>query len=352
MSPSSNSKLQALLLLSCVPVGFAFAPFIESHSLELTTHFIESYLLPLFFLAVGIELREEFSVGYFKVRKLIIAPAIAALLGVALPALIFSAIAGPLDGAWSIPTATDITLGLAVLGLAGAGYAAKLRPRFLAFATIDDLLGLLILLIVFSSEVNVLNACVAVASLLAFYLFGRSKRTMQFASLTCVVVGLAFGANSGLQNSIIAVAFGLLVSKPKLWRFLAPLNGWFVLPMFAFVASANAGLAISGAISITVLLAVCLRPAAKLVGIAIGGSIASRLVANRSDAASWIGLGLLGGIGFTVSFLLASVSLQNQMEEYSAAIIGTLIATGISAVAFFSFASLRGRLGRQDAKSL
>ncbi|MEN9731750.1 MAG: hypothetical protein RL488_1060 [Actinomycetota bacterium] len=352
MKKAMNTKLQAQLLLACVPVGFAFAQFLEPSSLEQTTHIVESYLLPLFFLGVGIELRQEFSVGYFKVRRLIIAPAIAALLGVALPALTFLVVAGPLGGAWSIPTATDITLGLAVLGLAGAGYSAKLRPRFLAFATIDDLLGLLILLIVFSGEVNLLHACIAVASLIAFYLLGRSQRTMAIASMACVVLGLAFGANSGLQNSIIAVAFGLVVNKPHVWRFLAPLNGWFILPAFAFVASANAGQVISGAISITVLLAICLRPAAKLAGIAIGGSIASWLVARRADTVSWIGLGVLGGIGFTVSFLLASVALHNQSADYSAAIIGTLIATGISAIAFLIFASFQGRRGPRDEKSL
>lgn len=352
MTSTKQAKLQSGLLVVSVPLGLLLWPAIEVDATHYLAHFVETYILPLFFVGVGLELRHEFTDGYFKVKSKILVPLIAALLGVVFPALLFIAIAGPLGGAWSIPTATDITLGLAVLAFASTGLSKVLRARFLALATIDDVIGLAILLVVFSAQLNPLQILLTTLALVAFSLSQRIPGKLGYISLVALAAALFFSAGSGLQTSLVGVALGLLVSKAKFFSWLTPLNGWIVLPFFGFLVSASAGSYLAGGLATSVLVAVCLRPLGKFLGILIGGSLFSRVLGLGWDLKPWGAIGLLGGIGFTVSFLLARVSLGEIPMMFSSAVVGTLIATVVSMLAFAIYATVTGRRVRLNEKSL
>jgi len=352
MTKFTKRRIQALCLIATVPLGIVLSQFIDAESAGYAAHFVELYLLPLFFVGVGLELRHEFSVGYFKARANILAPLTAAVFGVIVPALLFVSIAGPQGGAWSIPTATDITLGLAVLSFVAAGFAGRLRARFLALATIDDVIALVILLIVFSGEISWAACLATLAALGAFHFAQKLPAVFGFAVLLSGTLAIVFGVESGIQTSLIGVLLGLLISKDALFSWLDSTNGWLVLPLFGFLISVTAGSSFAAGISAVVLVGVLLRPLGKLIGISIGGSLAARIFNGEWDGRTWVSIGLLGGIGFTVSFLLAKLAYKDQEQLYGSAVLGTLGATIISALAFLVLANLRGRRERQVERSL
>ena len=352
MTKQMKRRIQALFLIATVPLGLVLGQFVDSKSSSFASHFVEVYLLPLFFIGVGIELRHEFTTGYFKARANIVAPLVAAVFGVVFPALLFITIAGPQGGAWSIPTATDITLGLAVLSFVSAGFSGRLRARFLALATIDDVIALLILLIVFSGKMSWLAGLATFALLVIFHFAQKLPNGWSVVVLVIWVLAIVAGAESGIQTSLVGVMIGLLVSSESHFRWLDSINGWVVLPLFGFLISVTAGGSFAAGVSVVVLLAILLRPLGKLVGISIGGSIASRTFTGQWDLLPWGAIGLLGGIGFTVSFLLAKLAYKGEESLYGSAVLGTLGATLISAIAFLVLAKLRGRRERQGERSL
>jgi NhaA family Na+:H+ antiporter len=352
MTDLKTRRIQALFLVASVPLGLLLGQWIDADSASEVSHLVEVYLLPLFFVGVGLELRHEFSAGYFKVRSNILSPLIAAVFGVVAPALIFITVAGSNGGAWSIPTATDITLGLAVLSFVAVGLSSELRARFLALATIDDVIGLLILLVVFSGELSWFAGLVTLVALVIFHYAQKLPTHLRYVAYLAGVVAIVAGAESGIQTSLIGVLVGLLISKSELFKWLEPVNGWIVLPLFGFFVSAVAAASFAGGIAAVVLSAILLRPLGKLIGILIGGSVASRIFNSQWDLRNWMAIGLLGGIGFTVSFLLAKLAYAGQQQSYGAAVLGTLGATAISALAFLAFAFFRARQVPQAEKSL
>ena len=347
MAKLNRTQIQAIFLLLTVPLGLAASTLLDSSMVGHASHLVETYVLPLFFIAVGLELRKEFQAGYFKDRSKIFAPLAGATMGVVVPALLFIAVAGPLAGAWSVPTATDITLGLAVLAFIATKLSSVIRARFLALATIDDVIGLLILLLVFSSKINWLALGLCLVALVAFHFSQKSRGPLLALSFLAAIATIAFGAESGFQTSIIGVVLGMTISNHKLYTWLEPTNGWAVLPMFGFLVSASAGSSLGAGLNIAVLAAVLIRPLGKFIGILVGGSVASKIAGGTLDFAAWSSIGILGGIGFTVSFLLAKISLEDSPSSYAAAIVGTLGATLISAILFLIFMGIKGRRARQ-----
>ena len=350
MSNSKTARNQAIALIATIPAGLALGNLIDRVALGEVSHIVEVYLLPLFFVGVGIELRHEFSAGYFRERRNIVSPLVGAVLGVVVPALLYIAVAGTMGGAWSIPTATDITIGLAVLSFSSALVSQRLRARFLALATIDDVIGLLILLVVFSGELSPVAIAITLGALTAFHFAQKFSQLALPLTLLAGVGALVAGAESGIQTSLIGVLLGLLVSNAARFKKLESINGWFVLPLFGFGVSAMAALSLGAGVSAIVVGAILYRPLGKLIGIFVGGSLSTRILTGSWDVRSWIEIGLLGGIGFTVSFLLAQLAFNGEQTFYASAVVGTLAATTISAIAFLVFASIKVRRAHQVEK--
>jgi len=299
---------------------------------------IENYLLPLFFVLVGVELRHEFSHGYFRERKNIVGPTVAAILGVVAPAVLFTSIAG--SNGWAVPTATDITVGLVILAIFGSKLG--LRARFLALATIDDLIGLAIILALFTANVNLVGVLVCLLSIVALGFTQKLSTKWSRYFLLFGPLAVFAGANSGLQTSVIGFLLGTVIADAALIKVLPGINNYVVLPLFGFSVMADALSFPLVAFSPIVFIAVCARPIGKFIGIFIGGVLGDAITRTRSQYRDWAGIGILGGIGLTVSFLLAQLSFDSQGLRMSA-VLGTLAATAASTVLFALFTSYRAR---------
>lgn len=342
-----------LIELSHSYVGF------PAIGLELSiAHWITDALLAVFFFIIAVELRHELTVGELSSFKKALAPGIAALGGVIVPALVYLSIAGA-DYArgWPIPTATDIAFALGLIALVGRGLPGRLRVFLLALAVIDDLIAILIIAVFFTASIDFIALGMAV---IAVYLFrfiscqGRMNSQLQ-ATLLVVVALFAwyFTYLSGVHATIAGVALGLVL-QPRLAgqaaHALQPTTNAVILPLFAFVSALVVipDLAPSELSPAFWGIAVGL-PLGKIVGITIAGSIVAAII-HRGEATETIVKGwdvvtvsAVAGIGFTVSLLMNELAFANNALIRDEGVLGVLIGSAISIVIGGSLVIWRSR---------
>jgi NhaA family Na+:H+ antiporter len=319
---------------------------------ETSVSLFGEFVLPLFFVGVGMELRSEFESGYFVARSNITAPLIAAVLGVIAPALIYIALVRDGSAGWAVPTATDLPFGLAALTLASVKLRSRIRPRFLAVATFDDVIGLVILAVLFSSKLQPGYAFEGLAALVAYWVVQRFAAKLWFIALPIACLALYSTALSGIQTSLVGVLIGLLYARSDHRHRLEVLNGCLVVPVFAFLVGASVHPTLSSGLNAVILAAILVRPFGKIVGITLGGALGDVIQRRSAELNSWLTVGILGGIGFTVSLLIANLAYQDSSEDRNSAIVGTMLASAISVIVFYVFIKVRALRARQDEKSL
>src|SRR6187431_3242866 len=172
--------------------SFAFGPEALHLHLSVAT-WAQDGLLAIFFFVVGLELKRELTVGELHKPATAVVPAVAAVGGMAVPALIYLAVntfqdGGSLDG-WAVPTATDIAFAVAVLAIVGRGLPNALRAFLLTLAVVDDLLAIIVIAIFFTDDVSLPWLGVSAALILVFGFVARTR-----PKLWWVLVPLAFAA--------------------------------------------------------------------------------------------------------------------------------------------------------------
>jgi len=172
-------------------------------------------LLAIFFFVVGLELKQEFVAGSLRDPRVATLPIAAAVGGVALPALIFTAInigAGPdaLQG-WAIPAATDIAFAVAVVAVVGKRLPPALRTFLLTLAVVDDLIAITIIAIFYTAGIAVVPLLLALLPLAAFAVLVRRGVRSWWLLIPLGVVAWALVHASGIHATIAGVALGLLV---------------------------------------------------------------------------------------------------------------------------------------------
>lgn len=319
---------------------------------------VEDGLLAVFFLIAAIELRHEFTNGELRTPAKALRPAIAAVGGVVVPILVYLAIAAPAGqpGGWPVPTATDVAFALGVLAIASRGLLPqRIRAFLLALAIIDDLIGIVLIAVVFAHGFDAAAAGVAVLAVLGIVVLSRlllrhlrrdgrmrphADRALialvSVAGTTLGVVAWAATAASGIHPTIAGVAVGLALPPAVghvVRQVLEPVVNVVVLPLFAFVASLVAIPRVAQLAAAFWGIAVAL-PAGKLAGIAGATWAADRMVTRRRrdrfGALDLATLGALGGIGFTVSLLMASLAFAGDRELADEAILGVLAGSAVS----------------------
>lgn len=325
------------LLLGAAVVALVWANSPLSHSYEVLREFtvgplsVQEWaadgLLAAFFFIVGNELKQELVHGELRDPRRALLPTAAALGGVAVPALIFVAI-NPDEtvGGWGIPMATDIAFALAVLAVIGRHLPTPLRTFLLTLATVDDICAVLVIAIAYTTDLNLAALAAAAAGLAVFGYLQRLRSTVpiriMFGPLAITIWALMHA--SGVHATIAGVAMGLLMrTRPREKEMvspshrseeaLRPFSAGIALPVFALT---SAGVSLSGAggfwtSPITWGVAAGLL-AGKFVGIFGVTWLATRLTsAHLNPQLTWpdiAGISLLGGIGFTVSLLIAELS--------------------------------------------
>lgn len=374
-SPFRSERLAAGLLLAAAvaglvlantPAGPAVLPLRDAHLGPLSVgHWISDGLLAVFFLVAAIELKHELLHGELNSPAKAVRPAIAALFGVAGPALIYLAIAGShsdLATGWPIPTATDIAFALGVLALFGRGLPSRIRAFLLALAVLDDLVAILLIAVLFTRDLQLLPLAGAVVVVAAIAALSRLRR--RWVVPVVAVLGIAawwLVHDSGIHATIAGVAVGLVLpSRPAMWtrHHLEPWVNGVILPLFALSAALVAIPQVGAAgLSPAFWAIVVALPVGKLLGIGIGGWIGAAVEQRRLrptiSLLTLATVGALGGIGFTVSLLMDELAFAGDAAVRGEGTLAVLAGSGVALVAAAILVSLlarreRGREHRRD----
>lgn len=369
-----SQQFPAVLLLAAAAMGLllantaAHAPVaavLDAHlavpgtGLDLSvSHWISDGLLAIFFFVVAIELRYELTRGELDSVHKALHPAIAAAGGVIVPIIVFLWIAGGKDTAsgWPVPTATDIAFALGVLAVFGRGLPSGVRVFLLALAILDDIVGIIFIAVLFARDLQwglFLAGLVGVAlfGLLSRYLRGRAAVPVGILLVLLWVVTWGFVAGSGVHATIAGVLLGLVMPHAPAERVRHVLDPWvnaLILPLFALAAA----FVVIPALSPTELspafwgIAVAL-PVGKIIGISVFGWLAMRIRPRGTPPAlpfaDLVAAGALGGIGFTVSLLLANLAYTSDESIRDQAILGVLVGSLIALAVSGIVVSLRAR---------
>lgn len=308
-------------------------------------------LLAVFFFVVGLELKRELVVGDLSNVKAAALPIIAAIGGMIVPAGIALTVgwgSPGIDKAWAIPVATDIAFALGVLALVGSALPGAARVFLLSLAVVDDLGAIIVIAVLFTAGFDLVAAGIAVAAL-ALYAFLQYKRVRAWWIYVplAIVVWVAVHT-TGIHATIAGVALGLLTRvradkgerhspAVRLEHRLQPWSAGLAVPLFALFA---AGIAITGSalgavftepIPLAVLFGLLLG---KVVGIFGASVLAVKLgLATLPSTLGWrdvTALSMLGAVGFTVSLLIAELSLEGELAELAKAAV--LIASAIASL--------------------
>lgn len=368
MTSSETASGSLLLAAAVVAMLWSNSPWRDSYAaLSLTTlgphalhldlslaAWASDGLLALFFFVVGMELKHEFVAGSLRNPREAAVPMIAAAGGVAVPALLYAAVALALDpGAlhgWAIPTATDIAFALAVLAVFGRGLPRALRTFLMTLAVVDDLIAIVIIAVFYTASINGLFLGLSLATIAVFGLVVRLRRVHWYLLLPLALLSWWFLHSSGVHATVAGVMLGMTVPAVathgeaysrtgSFGRLLHPLSSGLALPVFAFF---SAGVTLVGGngpaavFSQGVVLAVI---AGLVVGKPIGVLGAAWLVTRftRLRLPDAIGLrdllpvGFLTGIGFTVALLVSALSFPDG-HHIAGAKVAVLSASLLAAV--------------------
>jgi NhaA family Na+:H+ antiporter len=327
--------------------------------IDLTVLKVINYLfMSIFFFVVGLEIKRELTSGHLASFKKAMLPFLAAIGGMAVPALIYLAIAGRVaPGGWGVPVATDIALAVGLLAMLGPSVAASLRSFLLALAVIDDIGAILIIAFVYSTGIKFswlasAGACIAMIALLkkagvssvliyslfAFTLWFSLYKTGVHPTLAGVILGLMTPNILLRRTKVEDVEDGTVSVIEWLEHKFHPLSTFLVVPIFAF---ANTGVVIT---------AESIKGASQSLiawgiffGLVIGkplGVLIASLAAKRLKAAefpegvnksSLLATGSAAGIGFTVSIFIADLAF-NDAQTQDIAVLAVIVASVVSAL--------------------
>jgi NhaA family Na+:H+ antiporter len=319
---------------------------------------INYLLMSIFFFVVGLEIKRELTSGHLASLKKAMLPFVAALGGMAFPALIYLAIAGGVAPAgWGVPVATDIALAVGLLTMLGPTVAASLRSFLLALAVIDDIGAILVIAFVYSTGINfswlaaglLSILCVAVLkrtgvtsvivyTLFAFTLWFSLYKTGVHPTLAGVILGL-MTPNIPHKNTHIEDAEDGSVSVIEwLEHKFHPVSTFVVVPIFAF---ANTGVVITNE---------SIKAASQSLiawgiffGLVVGkplGVLSASLLAKRLRVAelpdevnksSLLATGSAAGIGFTVAIFIANLAFDDAAIQ-DIAVLAVIVASVVSAL--------------------
>ena len=311
-------------------------------------------LMAVFFFLIGLEVKREVMEGHLSSLKQVTLPAIAALGGMMIPALVFIAFnkgeSFAMNG-WAIPTATDIAFALGILSLLGSRVPVSLKIFLMALAIIDDLGAIVIIALFYTSDLSTLSISIAAVALLILFLMNRMEVAIKSAYIIVGIVLWVSVLKSGVHATLAGVALAFMIplsSKNKKGEHFSmakemehDLHKWVafvILPLFAFV---NAGIDLKGLspaqlmepVPLGIMFGLFLGKQAGVFGfswLAIKTGIAS-----LPKESSWMllyGVSVLTGIGFTMSLFIDSLAYNDTQIYHYADKLAVLLGSFLSAI--------------------
>ncbi|MFD0524617.1 Na+/H+ antiporter NhaA [Paractinoplanes durhamensis] len=350
-------------------------------SVELTVReWVNSGLMTLFFLVVGLEARREFDLGDLRDRRRFILPAAAGIAGMILPVSIFLAInhGGPGTAGWGVAMSTDTALALGLLALVGKRVPDQARLFLVTVSVVDDLVALIVIAVAYTDEISPMPLLVAVILFGITIVMGRLKVRSGYAYVPFGIAIWGAMLASGIDPVVAGLALGLTAAAytpdrgaleqasdqfrsfreqptPELARFarvtlvqtLSPndrlqrtYQGWssyLIVPLFGL---ANAGIsidahflrtAVTSPVTIGVFLAYVLGKPIAVTGVsALIAVVTKGRIRPGVGWASVLGSGTIAGIGFTVSFLIAALAFEGPMlAEAKLGVLAAAVAASV-----------------------
>jgi len=350
---------------------------VAGHTLALDLHaWLNDGLMTIFFFVVGLEIKRELTLGHLASRKAATLPIVAAVGGMAVPALIYLAIAGgEAPRGWAIPMATDIALAVGALAVVATRISPGLRVFLLALAIVDDLGGIIVIAVVYTSDLQPQWLILAAASVVAAW---GTRQAGVYSYAPYIVLGVVLWLalhESGIHTTIAGVIMGLLApATPRrpaqyidaaelralseaeavraatatargsvsivewLGHILQPWASFVIVPIFAL---ANTGIEVSwdalgNALESRLAWGI-------FVGLVIGkpvGILAMTYLSTKSGIADepvgaqprkMLGVGTTAGIGFTVAIFITDLALTDPVQQETAK-LAILIASVVALV--------------------
>jgi NhaA family Na+:H+ antiporter len=354
---ASSSGSTLLIVALAVALGIGNTDFAEPFDRLLATPlgglsvlgWVNDALMSVFFLLVGLEIKRELVEGELADLRHASLPVIAAIGGALVPALIYFALNRGTAAApgWGIPMATDIAFALAALSILGRKVPASLKVFLSAMAIVDDLIAILVIAIFYSAQLQFVYLLYAAGVYIVLLLLNRFGAKSLWLYLIPGVALWYFVHHSGIHATIAGVLLGFTLPTnegaeesplEKLESMLTRPVNLVILPLFALANTAihfkaSMPAALGGSLSVGII-------AGLLIGKPAGILLASRLafgsgIAALPRQARWsqlLGVGVLGGIGFTMSTFIAVLSFKDPALQQTAK-FAVLIASAIAATA-------------------
>lgn len=324
----------------------------ESESIHLyysVLLWINDGLMAIFFLLVGLEIKREIVEGELSSPQKASLPILCAIGGAVVPAIIYLGLnAGQTTSSgWGIPMATDIAFALAVINLLGNRIPSSLKIFLAALAIVDDLIAILVIAFFYSSGIEITYLAYAFAGLVVLIMMNRFNVNNPYLYLIPGVFIWYFVHHSGIHATIAGVLVAMTlptndtdVESPleRLEHALVKPVNFFIIPLFAF-ANTNITLesemiyGLTSNLGLGITLGLLLG---KPVGILLTSYICSKLkISSLPQGATWshiLGVGLLAGIGFTMSIFIAILSFDSPLyvSEAKLSILITSLAAGVA----------------------
>ena len=315
-----------------------------SFGLELSIlHWINDVLMAIFFFLVSLEIKREFVKGELSNPKQAMLPIVGAIGGMLIPALFYILInwddSIKMNG-WAIPSATDIAFSLGVLSLLGKRVPISLKVFLTALAIIDDLGAIVIIAFFYSGNIQIKYLVLMLVALIILIILNKKNVKYFFPFLLVGILLWDFTHQSGIHATIAGVLLALTIPHNtknekksmllKLEHSISPYVAFGIMPIFAF---ANAGVSLEG-LSLSSLLnpvplgILCGLFFGKQIGVFAFSFLAIKFklaeMPNNSNWISFYAVGILTGIGFTMSLFVGNLAFANNMEYMDGVKIGVL----------------------------
>ena len=351
------SAILALILSNSVYADYYFSTlekylFIGFNNLGLklsVLHWINDALMAIFFFFVTLEIKREFLQGELSNIKQALLPIIAAVGGMVVPALVYVYInlgdPETLNG-WAIPSATDIAFSLGVLSLLGKRVPLSLKVFLTALAIIDDLGAILIIAIFYSGDLSIKYLSLMLVAFIGLLVINKFNIKKFLPYLILGIFLWDFTHNSGIHATIAGVLLAMTIPHRKkekdfsllikVEHLISPYVAFGIMPLFAF---ANAGVSLEGLSFSSLLDKVPLGIVLGLfVGKQLGVFVFSYLsiklkIAQMPSNSNWYnfyGVGVLTGIGFTMSLFVGNLAFVDNMQYMDGVKIGVLTGSLLS----------------------
>ncbi|MGD9956664.1 MAG: Na+/H+ antiporter NhaA [Candidatus Nanopelagicales bacterium] len=313
-------------------------------------------LLAVFFFVAGLELKHELVLGSLSDRRKAVVPVVAALGGMVLPALLYTAVTVAMDDSaarvgWGIPMATDIAFALAVLAVLGRNLPVALRAFLLTLAVVDDLGAILVIAVFYSHGFSLAPFLLAILGMALWWFLQRRRIEGWYVYLPLALVVWGLMHASGIHATVAGVALGLLTrvrrdpgeheAPADRWEHaVRPVSAGICVPLFAFF---SAGVTFVGTpygasvLTTPVVVAIVVGLViGKPIGVVGGAWVVARFTrASLSSSLRWAdvtAVGVLAGIGFTVSLLISELAFETDSTRLTQAKIGVLSASVLAAL--------------------